>query len=118
MADAVYSIVRDQGGNIGLLCPVCGQARWTPSHEIKDWATQADCPNCSLLRENHDVEKEHQKERLFKKAQEEQAKAKEAIDAANTAKKKEIEKAKVFQKASDELAAEQGLTDELAELKA
>lgn len=53
-----YTLVTDQGGNIGLLCPVCKQARWSEDHQTNDWSTGQDCPNCSQMKTDGDFVKE------------------------------------------------------------
>lgn len=63
---AQFEIVRDQGGNIGLLCPVCNQARWVENHGVGDWSTGQDCPNCIEMKANNDFNNEKAKDDLEK----------------------------------------------------
>lgn len=58
MEQARYTIVRDQGDNIGLLCPVCNSARWQADHDTRDLTTQEDCKNCVLIKKTNAFEKE------------------------------------------------------------
>jgi succinate dehydrogenase/fumarate reductase flavoprotein subunit len=50
MEQPTYDIVLDQGGNLGLHCYVCNQARWNKNHDTLDWSTQKSCPNCEKLK--------------------------------------------------------------------
>lgn len=50
MEQKTYDIVLDQGGNIGIHCFVCNQARWDKDHDTLDWSTQQPCPNCIKLK--------------------------------------------------------------------
>jgi len=67
---AGYVIVHDQGGNIGLQCPLCNQARWKSNHDALDWSTGKDCENCAAMVTNGDFEVERIDEDIVKAKQE------------------------------------------------
>lgn len=84
-----YELVTDQGGNIGLKCPVCGQARWGEDHKTIDWSTGTDCPNCLDMKQNNDFIKEKTAKDLNK------AKADLIVEEAKVTEETNKEKSKI-----------------------
>lgn len=48
-----YQVWLDQGGNIGLRCIECGNARWESDFDVFNPLTGKSCQNCIEMKKNN-----------------------------------------------------------------